>query len=652
MSGYVGILPLLFAIFPIVLFARKNKQIFFWAAVALIAFVLVLGDSTPFYKLMYRVPIYNLFRASARNWLEVNFAVSVLSAFFIQFISTDAELQRSHYLNVAQVGIGAIILSVLLILLFGDNLQSTPQAQALWSESSRLISPAVYIPLLNIFLSTIVVYILYRYRSSKGFWILVSMLIFIDLFSFGHFYNPVPPPYKILQHEPNPVADFLSKQESAKHQYRILGLNAEDQDNQVYPDINMLYGFQAVNGYSNIWLKTYRKLTKFEGNGFSTMKYQMLQNSAILSSLSTRYIITSQDAEKQFLESLRMDNAPVTTNVVVDGFSNDSWQFISPAKVRKTSITLRSKSGQVSLVQIPIELQPRSFYSVVFIARMPGQPPSDPLFVDIFGENYDRLEQEARFEGPGDEDFHTRDMISRVYNEYSVEFYTGEHIPKASFLRFFTLSSEPYEIKDIKLTHINGNVRSFNEPNPSTVNGSSLYVKKFESSTGIAIYENLNFLPRARFATEVIPVEDAAAATDIFWNDANFNPSQTALVEGFTDHHTKFDEAAVIDADYSDNNKVLLTVQTGERAFLVLSDSWYPGWKAYIDGQETLIYKTNAVSRGILITGEDKHRVEFRFVPVSFYLGLGVTCLTMLGMGVFLSISKRFSSLNRRENVQ
>jgi hypothetical protein len=650
MSGYVGILPLLFAVFAVVLFAGKNKQIRFWAAVALIAFILVLGDSTPFYKLMYRVPIYNMFRASARNWLEVNFAISILSAFFIQFVSIDTELQRFRYINLVHVGIGGIILSAFFILLFGDNLQSTVQAQALWRESSQLVSPAIYVPLLNILVSAIVVYGLYQYRSSTEFLALVSVIIFIDLFSFGHFYNPVPPPYKILEHESNPVADFLSAEELDKHQYRILGLNAEDHDNQIYPDVNMMYGFQTVNGYSNIWLKTYRNLTKFEGNGYSTMKYQMLQNSAILSSLSTKYIITSQDEDKQFLQKLRMDVAPVTPGILIDGFSNDSWQFISPAKLKKTSITLQSKSGQVSLVQIPIELQPSSFYTVEFWARMPRQPASDPLIVDIFGENYDTPEQEARFSGAEDQDFHTRDVVSRGYQEYSAKFYTGEHIPKDPSLRFFTLSNEPYEIKDVKLIPDNGEVQSFNDSDPSTPNPSPLYVKKFESGTGIAVYENLNFLPRARFVTMVTPVE-GAAATDILWNDANFNPSQTALVEDFTGN-TKLDEATVLKADYSDNNKVLLSVETGRRAFLILSDAWYPGWKAYIDGQETLIYKTNAVSRGILITGEGKHQVEFRFVPMSFYLGLGLTCLTMLGMGVFLSISKRFRSLNRREIVQ
>ena len=127
-----------------------------------------------------------------------------------------------------------------------------------------------------------------------------------------------------------------------------------------------------------------------------------------------------------------------------------------------------------------------------------------------------------------------------------------------------------------------------------------LYVKKFESPDGIALYENMNFLPRARFVNDVRPVKIASTATDILWNDESFNPAKTALVEAFAGV-LSFDDGEVVNADYSNNNEVVLQVRTGKRSFLVLSDTWYPGWKALIDGKETHIFKTNAVSRGIMM---------------------------------------------------
>jgi uncharacterized membrane protein YfhO len=75
---------------------------------------------------------------------------------------------------------------------------------------------------------------------------------------------------------------------------------------------------------------------------------------------------------------------------------------------------------------------------------------------------------------------------------------------------------------------------------------------------------------------------------------------------------------------------VRLKVKTGDSSFLVLSDSYYVGWKAYVDGKETPIYKTNATSRGVVIQGAGEHQVTFRFVPVSFYIGLALSLLTLV----------------------
>ena len=97
----------------------------------------------------------------------------------------------------------------------------------------------------------------------------------------------------------------------------------------------------------------------------------------------------------------------------------------------------------------------------------------------------------------------------------------------------------------------------------------------------------------------------------------------------------QLESGEVIQADYSNPSTITLAVKTGENGFLVLSDSWYPGWKAYVDNKETKIYKANAAFRGILITGAGKHTVQFRFVPKSFYLGLFITGVTIVGFVLY-----------------
>lgn len=54
---------------------------------------------------------------------------------------------------------------------------------------------------------------------------------------------------------------------------------------------------------------------------------------------------------------------------------------------------------------------------------------------------------------------------------------------------------------------------------------------------------------------------------------------------------------------------------------LVLNEIYYPaGWKAYIDGKETEIYKTNYFQRSIVVPS-GKHKVELKFYPDTYYTG-------------------------------
>jgi uncharacterized membrane protein YfhO len=59
------------------------------------------------------------------------------------------------------------------------------------------------------------------------------------------------------------------------------------------------------------------------------------------------------------------------------------------------------------------------------------------------------------------------------------------------------------------------------------------------------------------------------------------------------------------------------------------------GWKAYVDGNETEIYRTNHNFRGIIVP-EGKHKVEFIYLPDSFvitkYTALTLSSLTILGL--------------------
>ena len=76
----------------------------------------------------------------------------------------------------------------------------------------------------------------------------------------------------------------------------------------------------------------------------------------------------------------------------------------------------------------------------------------------------------------------------------------------------------------------------------------------------------------------------------------------------------------------------LLKVSTPRDGLLFVSDTWYPGWEAYIDGRETKIYMANYAFRAIKVSSGE-HEVRFVYRPKSFFDGLKVT-----GVAFFLLI--------------
>jgi hypothetical protein len=94
--------------------------------------------------------------------------------------------------------------------------------------------------------------------------------------------------------------------------------------------------------------------------------------------------------------------------------------------------------------------------------------------------------------------------------------------------------------------------------------------------------------------------------------------------------------------------RVVVETELASPGLVVLSDAWYPGWKAFVttDGgppREALIYRTNRVLRGVWLPA-GRHTVDFRFQPTSFYCGAWISAaswLVVLVGGAFIVWRRR-----------
>ena len=86
-----------------------------------------------------------------------------------------------------------------------------------------------------------------------------------------------------------------------------------------------------------------------------------------------------------------------------------------------------------------------------------------------------------------------------------------------------------------------------------------------------------------------------------------------------------------------------MRIDLGEHGdgLLVLSDTHYPGWRAWVDGREAPVAEANHVFRAVPVSAADRE-VVFRFEPASFRIGAWVSLVSaLLIVGVLWASSRR-----------
>jgi len=76
-----------------------------------------------------------------------------------------------------------------------------------------------------------------------------------------------------------------------------------------------------------------------------------------------------------------------------------------------------------------------------------------------------------------------------------------------------------------------------------------------------------------------------------------------------------------------------LTARARRRGLVVLTDLFYPGWKATVDGHDTTIQRVDDVYRGVPV-GPGRHVVTFSYEPLSWRAGRDVTLVALAGLAL------------------
>lgn len=92
-----------------------------------------------------------------------------------------------------------------------------------------------------------------------------------------------------------------------------------------------------------------------------------------------------------------------------------------------------------------------------------------------------------------------------------------------------------------------------------------------------------------------------------------------------------------------ESQAIRITAQMGCTGMLILSDAFFPGWKADVDGSTVPIYRAYGALRGVVVPA-GSHLISMRYRPAKFYTGLFLSLIGLLGAGFAAVFPRRFQS--------
>lgn len=265
-AGYVGVATLMLAIAAP--FIKRNAQTNFWSGVALVSFALTLGQFWPLglYRIVFHIPLLNVFRVPARHLVEVDFALAVLAG---RAASAIPLAQNGKRVATTTVIVAA---SVLLLTCLSVALCRPTELRA-QGIVKTFRNPEISIPIVMVIASAIALCACAR-RWEVGR-VLMLVVVLVDLSLWGQFsgWRLSPPRDSALWQEPSIIA-FL-RQREGQDNFRVLSLLPPPDASVSYaasrmritedvltlqPDTYMMYGVQNAAGYDTFGLERYSRL--------------------------------------------------------------------------------------------------------------------------------------------------------------------------------------------------------------------------------------------------------------------------------------------------------------------------------------------------------------------------------------------------------
>jgi hypothetical protein len=158
---------------------------------------------------------------------------------------------------------------------------------------------------------------------------------------------------------------------------------------------------------------------------------------------------------------------------------------------------------------------------------------------------------------------------------------------------------------------------------------------------GPTIYRNDAALPEAIVVPQAQVVADPQARMELLL-DPSFDPRVEVLLSQAPSPPRlpsvpEGGQGGAASVSRTRPDQATIKVDVDRASYLVLADTYYPGWEATVDGQPTEILQANHAFRAVAVDA-GRHNVVFEYDPLSFRLGAWITLGAALLLAAVLVI--------------
>ena len=172
------------------------------------------------------------------------------------------------------------------------------------------------------------------------------------------------------------------------------------------------------------------------------------------------------------------------------------------------------------------------------------------------------------------------------------------------------------------------------------------------TAEGVSLYENKSAMERAFFASSLIEVGSPAESLTAM-RSPQFHPATQTVIEVDSGSSPARAEILPVESEAhrpglasivgENRSRVIIVTDNTRDGVLVLSDNYYPGWSAAVDGAPTQIFRANHTMRAVKVPA-GQHMVSFVFMPGTFfesmYISGAVAVLILLAL-ILAAVKRR-----------